>query len=470
MNVAPSSNRNSNINIYYAKKTKLQSENIKALEQKQKRIKKVILTCIISAIALVSASYIVSQSKSTYDLWREMGNTGSKQQYISSLKGAIGDNGDIGAIGSIGDKGMSAYESWKASNSSNSGKSESDYLDTLKGPEGNKGISAYESWKSSRPRSVSSSIQDYINSLKGEVGDKGVSSFEIWQAKSPDNKNRTEAEYISTLKGIKGDKGDSAFEAWKKQNIGNNLSNESEYIASLRGVKGDKGDSAYEAWRNSNEANKDKTVQDYLLSLKGDKGDKGLSGGFIVGEIRFFTSEMQEDGWLLCDGQKFDPVKYTDLFYTLESDRVPNLKGRTVAMYDLNNKIGSEAGVNDFTLTKDYLPDKSYTFNISHSHDNKISTKTTEDGLHSHEWKNDFGGANITRAGGFFHGGLKGSLYHQVKLDDSVNHLHAVSKYEITQDSETKIIRLNDGTQVNVDNRQQTFYAAAYIFAGYGKE
>ncbi len=470
MNVASSSNRNNNINIYYAKKTKLQSENIKALEQKQKKIKKIILTCIISAIALISANYIVSQSKSSYELWKEMGNTGSKQQYISSLKGSIGDNGNIGSTGSIGDKGISAYERWKASDSSNSTKSESDYLDTLKGPTGNKGISAYESWKALRPRSVSSSIQDYINSLKGEDGDKGVSSFEIWQAKSPDNKNRTEAEYISTLKGIKGDKGDSAFEAWKKQNAGNDLTTESEYIASLRGVKGDKGYSAYEAWRNSNEANKDKTVQDYLLSLKGDKGDKGPAGGFMVGEIRFFTSEMQEDGWLLCDGQKFDPVKYTELFYTLSSDKVPNLKGRTVAMYDTTNKIGSEAGSNNFKLTKDYLPNNSYTFDISHSHDNKISTKTTEDGLHSHEWKNRFGSGNITQPGGFFHGGISGSLYHQVKLEDSVNHTHAVNKYQMTQDSETKIIRLNDGTQVNVDNRQQTFYAAAYIFAGYEKE
>lgn len=459
------------INMVNSKKARMQSQNIKDLEEKQKRIKKAVLTVLVIAATLVLSNYIASQAKSSYDTWMELGNTGSKQNYIDSLKGSAGDVGEVGTKGDQGEKGYSSYEAWKYSNVSNSDKSENDYLETLKGPQGSRGISAYEQWKASRPKGVSSTESDFIYSKKGDIGEKGVSSFENWRRKSTENKDKTESEYIATLKGVKGDRGLSAYEEWKTQQPEGATTSESEYIASLRGVKGDKGASAYEAWRDSDEANKNKTVSDYLLALKGDKGDKGTPGGSIPGEIRFFTSELDEEGWLLCDGQKFDPVQYTDLFYAIGGDKVPNLKGSTLAMFDRANAIGTTAGENKILLTEEYLPNTSYSFDISHGHGPSISAKTSEDGIHTHEFIKNKGGYVLGSGPSFAANSSSSSdALRNETLLDAGRHAHTMQSASFTQDSQSKIIKINNtGSQTSIDNRQETFYGAYYIFAGYTK-
>lgn len=43
--------------------------------------------------------------KSTYEIWLELGNSGTEQDFINSLKGEKGDKGDTGAKGDPGAKG-----------------------------------------------------------------------------------------------------------------------------------------------------------------------------------------------------------------------------------------------------------------------------------------------------------------------------------------------------------------------------
>lgn len=464
-------NKNSN-NISYKNNLKLQSENIKLIEERQKRIKKIIISCIVGAVVLTTMSYISTQSKDAYNIWLDSGNSGSVQTYMQSLKGNAGDQGDQGKQGGTGETGFSAYEIWKKSDSANFDKTESDYIESLKGSKGASGISAYDNWKNNRPKSLSSTPQDYIDSLKGDVGNKGESAFQYWQRRSPDNKNKTESEYIMALKGAKGDQGDSAYEAWKRDNIDfvDDVS-EANYLMSLRGVKGDKGRSAYEAWLESSSDNAGKTVSDYLFSLKGDQGDTGAKGGFQIGEIRSFTSTVDEEGWILCDGSSFDPIRYNDLFNMIGDDKVPDLRGRTIAMSNRTNTPGTQGGYNELLLTKEHLPNKTYSFDISHGHTLPKDIKTSTDGAHKHGWTVDIS----TGSGNKYELGPNSNTSDpitpdELKLNENGSHAHSLDTYNMYQNESTKPIYINNtGSQKPVDNRQPTYYVAQYIFAGYNK-
>ena len=65
--------------------------------------------------------------KSAYEIWLELGNVGSEEDFIESLKG---ESGDPGEKGEVGVDGKSAYDIWiEAGNTG----SEQDFLDSLKG-------------------------------------------------------------------------------------------------------------------------------------------------------------------------------------------------------------------------------------------------------------------------------------------------------------------------------------------------
>ena len=71
-----------------------------------------------------------SVGDSAYDVWLSLGNTGTEQDFIDSIKG------EDGAIGSDGADGDSAYQVWL--NAGNTG-SQQDFIDSLTGPQGPKG-------------------------------------------------------------------------------------------------------------------------------------------------------------------------------------------------------------------------------------------------------------------------------------------------------------------------------------------
>ena len=111
-------------------------------------------------------SKLVRVGRSAYDLWLSLGNKGTEQDFIDSLKGVKGDKGDVG------DTGQSAYDVWLGLGHDGT---KQDFINSLKGDKGDKGDvdivqSVYDVWLEIGNEG---SKQDFINSLKGEKGDKG---------------------------------------------------------------------------------------------------------------------------------------------------------------------------------------------------------------------------------------------------------------------------------------------------------
>ena len=139
------------------------------------------------------------EGMSAYEVWLDLGNTGSEQDFIDSLKGPEGDPGDPG------EEGMSAYDVWL--DLGNTG-TEQDFIDSLKGPEGDPGDpgtdgdSAYDVWIEAGNTGTE---QEFLDSLKATDGNDGDSAYDIWIA---DGNTGTEQEFLDSLKGEKGDPGE----------------------------------------------------------------------------------------------------------------------------------------------------------------------------------------------------------------------------------------------------------------------
>ena len=71
--------------------------------------------------------------ESAYQVWLDLGNSGTEQDFINSL---VGPKGDAGSNGTNGSDGLSAYQVWI--NLGNTG-TEQDFINSLKGAQGDKG-------------------------------------------------------------------------------------------------------------------------------------------------------------------------------------------------------------------------------------------------------------------------------------------------------------------------------------------
>lgn len=122
---------------------------------------------------------------SAYDLWLEAGNTGTAEDFLSSLigeqgaDGADGATGADGAPGADGSDGLSAYEIWI--NAGNEG-SESDFLASLVGADGADG-----------PAGVPGEQGE-----TGADGAPGLSAYEVWLGLGNEG---TEEDFIAYLSG-----------------------------------------------------------------------------------------------------------------------------------------------------------------------------------------------------------------------------------------------------------------------------
>ena len=126
------------------------------------------------------------EGMSAYEVWLDLGNTGTEQDFIDSLKGPEGEPGDPGTDGD------SAYDVWiEAGNTG----TEQEFLDSLKATDGNDGDSAYDIWLSAGNTGTE---QDFLDSLMGNDGD---SAYDIWIAAG---NTGTEQEFLDSLKGADG--------------------------------------------------------------------------------------------------------------------------------------------------------------------------------------------------------------------------------------------------------------------------
>ena len=89
-----------------------------------------VLTAVPFALYSPGSGVQGIDGKSAYEIWLDLGNTGSEQDFIDSL---IGDDGDPGDPGDDGD---SAYEVWLALGNTGT---EQDFIDSLKGADGEDG-------------------------------------------------------------------------------------------------------------------------------------------------------------------------------------------------------------------------------------------------------------------------------------------------------------------------------------------
>ena len=211
-------------------------------------------------ITFPPAGVIGEVGKSAYEIWLELGNEGTEQEFIDYLKGQDGKDGKDGKDGldgEAGPAGESAYQSWL--NLGNTGSME-DFLNSLKGEkgqDGSSGKSAYEIWISQGNVGTES---DFLNSLHGK------SAYEIWLENGPSTDIIPDEEVF--LMSLKGENGDSAYQCWL--NMGN-TGTESDFLNSL---KGEDGESAYELWKKL-PGNENKLITDFFESLKGEQGPEG---------------------------------------------------------------------------------------------------------------------------------------------------------------------------------------------------
>jgi hypothetical protein len=171
---------------------------------------------------------------SAYDLWIQLGNTGDEQAFLDSLIGNTGGGGYIGETGLSGPAGVagangvtgkSAYELWLASG--NTGTSQ-DFLTSLlgtNGASGASGLSAYQLWLALGHVGTET---DFINSLIGIQGIAGIDGICT---------NGTNG--ISGTNGIDGVNGLSAYQVWVLN--GHTGETQAAFLASLVGAAGTAG-------------------------------------------------------------------------------------------------------------------------------------------------------------------------------------------------------------------------------------
>lgn len=213
--------------------------------------------------------------KSAYEIWKEEGNDGTKEDFLNSLKVSTPittPGGTTPVPGPRGHDGKSAYEIAKELDPSIGSKE--DWIKSLKGPKGDPGERG----------------QDGNPGLPGERGERGIpgergeSAYEIAKKKNP--ALTSEELFIEYLKGAsgpagpqgiqglqgipgeKGERGESAFEIAKKLDAYFYLTDEESFIEDLKGRPGQDGPQGPEGPRG----------EDGLMGPQGPQGPQGNPG------------------------------------------------------------------------------------------------------------------------------------------------------------------------------------------------
>lgn len=134
---------------------------------------------------------------------RELGFTGTFEEFLTKFKGERGEKGEDGAAGAKGDTGERGIPGERGA-------------DGLLGAKGDKGDT-------------------------GERGQDGKSAYEIAVANGYDG---SEEEWLSSLQGFSGPPGATGKSAFESAGGYQRFDTESEWVASLKGAKGDDGKSA----------------------------------------------------------------------------------------------------------------------------------------------------------------------------------------------------------------------------------
>lgn len=113
-----------------------------------------ILALLVAIIALLLHACTGREGASAYDIWIRLGNSGSEQDFLDSLRGAAGSAGRDGATGATGAPGATGARGATG----------------LTGLTGSQGESAYRIWLL---LGNTGTEQDFIDSLRGAAGAPG---------------------------------------------------------------------------------------------------------------------------------------------------------------------------------------------------------------------------------------------------------------------------------------------------------
>ena len=297
---------------------------------------------------------------SAYELWLAMGNTGTVENFLTSLigepgkpgkdgkviyygsdgvtgatgltgaTGATGATGSTGATGATGATGKSAYQLWL--DAGNTG-TENDFLVSLIGPAGAQGPAG-------------------ANGAEGQAGVAGLSAYEVWIAIG---NTGTETDFFNSLAGVPGTDGTagapglSAYDIWLANG---NTGTEGEFLASLvgpqgiegapgvctvgdTGATGATGASAYEVWLAAGNVGSEAVFLASLVGPQGPIGETGATGA---------TGATGETG---ATGPAGPPgtggLGYFGSFYDLNDQ--PLISAGTAQAWTFSNRTGASNGV-----------------------------------------------------------------------------------------------------------------------------
>jgi hypothetical protein len=213
---------------------------------------------------------------SAYQIWLNLGNTGTEADFIASLtgpqglqgpagndgtqglQGLPGTNGLNGTDGVDGNDGLSAYQIWL--NLGNTG-TEADFIASLTGPQGIQGLVGPQGLPGTNGTNG-------LNGADGVDGNNGLSAYQIWLNLG---NTGTEVDFIASLTGPQGLQGPTGNDgAQGLQGLpGTNGLNGAD------GVDGNDGLSAYQSWLNLGNTG---TEVDFIASLTGPQGIQGPAG------------------------------------------------------------------------------------------------------------------------------------------------------------------------------------------------
>lgn len=265
--------------------------------------------------------------KSAYQEWLDLGNEGTIEDYLNSMRGEPftyddfteeqlaaltgpkGDKGDKGDRGERGEKGEQGIQGVQGEQGVKGDKGD-------RGEQGEQGVQGERGERGERG----------LDGQKGDKGDKG-DAF-TYQDFTP--------EQLLSLKGEKGERGE-------------------------QGVRGEQGDDAYEVWLKAGHVGSLQDFFDYNKGEKGEKGDKGEQGIQGIQGIQGVRGERGEKGEQGVQGEKGDkgdtgaPLTFDDL---TEEDideiatRVPHLYKEATIDFGDNEDTVSLALMDSATITK----------------------------------------------------------------------------------------------------------------------
>ena len=177
---------------------------------------------------------------------RELGFTGTFEEFLAKFKGERGEKGEDGAAGAKGERGADGAAGAKGDKGDTGERGlKGDKGDTGErgpiGPQGPQGLTGPQGQRGETGQQGLQGIQGPIGpqGLQGERGQDGKSAYEIAVA---NGYTGNEAQWLASLKGRDGEPGRDGASAYDMAGGDLNFGSVSEWLKSLKGAKGDNGE------------------------------------------------------------------------------------------------------------------------------------------------------------------------------------------------------------------------------------